>query len=182
MKLQTMALVVVRLLIIHFFIFGMFQTWITFATTARSELNQWHFGGTVAGLIISSALLWAFSQPLANAVSKGGADEISFGSMSLLDCYTFGFVTMGAYFLVTYVPTAIDWILYLFSNAARAAGTQWREKVRIHDLVLVAGGVAAGFLLLVNARPWAAAFARHQSGQPTDAVEKEDPNPGTPSA
>ena len=182
MKLKSLALLAVRLLIIHFFLFGILQLWISSTRTPHSEIYPSRFLEILAGLIIGSALLWAFSEPLANAVSKGGAEEIAFGSMSLVDCYTLGFVAIGAHFLVTYVPTAIDWILYLFANAARAAGTEWRSKVRIGELVYVAVGVFAGYLLLTNARTWAAAFTRHQSGQSRDAVENDEPNSGMPSA
>jgi hypothetical protein len=63
-------------------------------------------------LLIFAAGLWIFSSAIARVVSRGVETSVSLGGLSRSDLYSFAFVFLGLFFLLSSLPDVINWIHY----------------------------------------------------------------------
>jgi hypothetical protein len=114
----------------------------------------------VGGLIVGAILIWVFAIPIAQLVTRGLPSELSFGSLSLLDCYSVAFIGIGLFYIASHLPQALSWTHYLFQAAASKPGLTWREGVPWYEVWSAFIPFVAGVILFVKGRSWAAVLAR----------------------
>ena len=61
-------------------------------------------------LLIFTAVLWMLSGPAARFVSRGVDATVSVGSLSRSDLYSFAFVFLGLFFILSSVADVINWL------------------------------------------------------------------------
>ncbi len=130
---------------------------------------SWPF---IAAIIICAALFWVMALPIARFVTRGVSQDISFGSLSLIDCYSVAFIGVGVFYMAGYLPELLNWAHYFLRTAA--------SKPQFDDNTSSPYAVSRtimsfifGVILFVNGRRWAVALARKQgeTSSPNRTVE-----------
>src|SRR6266481_3300638 len=124
----------------------------------------------VIGLIISAVLLWVFALPIARFVTRGVSHDLSFGALSLVDCYSIAFIGVGLFYIASHLPRVLNWTHYLFKAAASKTGDSWKEGVQWYDVSQAFIPFIVGVVLFTNGRRWAVALARRQTESPAPAI------------
>lgn len=117
----------------------------------------------IIGLVIGAVLLWLFALPIARLATRGVPHELSFGSLSLADCYSVAFIGMGLFYIANYLPQILNWTHYLFKTAASYPGNDWKGQVQWYSVSSVFIPFIVGVVLFVNGRRWAIMLARRQT-------------------
>ena len=131
----------------------------------------------LSGMIVSAVLLWVFALPIARLVTAGVSHELSFGAMSLVDCYSIAFMSVGLLYIVSHLTPVLNWTHYLFKTAASTPSNAWKEQVSWYDVAQAFIPFIIGTILFVNGRRWAVTLAGKQteSSSPTaPATVKHD--------
>lgn len=105
-------------------------------------------------LLVPAACLWIFAPAIARFVSRGFDTSVSLGGLTRLDLYSFAFVFLGLYFLLSSVGDIINWIHYMAvipqNNPARNVLSQ-----NFYHLTRSSLTFAAGLVSLLGAPCWA---------------------------
>ena len=127
------------------------------------------------GLIVAAVLLWFLALPIARFVTRGVSHDLSFGAMSLVDCYSIAFMAVGLFYIASHLPQVLNWTHYLFKAAASKPGDTWKEGVQWYDVSQAFIPFIVGVVLFVNGRSWAVALARRQteSSAPATTVSEK---------
>jgi hypothetical protein len=177
MNLQSLVVVVLRLMALDFLLrvavqltpqmllyFGMYQ---------RSPLDSapsvlpWL---VLAALVASAVILWFLALPIARFVTRGVSHDLSFGAMSLIDCYSIAFMAVGLLYFSSNLPQVLNWMHYLLKMAASSSGDSWKEQVRWYDISQTVMTFIVGVVLFVNGRRWAVALARRDTASVSPAA------------
>ena len=129
----------------------------------------------LGGLIVSAVLLWVLALPIARFVTRGVSQELTFGAMSLADCYAIAFMGVGLFYIASHLPSVLSWTHYLFKAAASTPGGAWKEQVSWYEVAQAFVPFIVGVVLFVNGRRWAVALARRQteSSAPATTVSEK---------
>lgn len=132
----------------------------------------------IFGFVVGIILLWIFAPYIADLVARGmPSSELSFGALSLSDCYSSAFLGVGLYQMVVHLAPCLFWALSLFKEAASTPGDSWRLGVSGYTIWSAFLPFLFGLVLFVNSRKWAVALARRQTETPpSDGVAS--PGPG----
>lgn len=171
MNLQSLIVVVLRLMALNFFLQVAVQLspqLLRFSEVSR----QGGFTDTrsylalpvimVIGLIVGAILIWVFALSIARWVTRGVSRDLSFGSLSLVDCYSVAFIGIGLFYIANHFPQVLNWAHFLFKSAASSAGDSWKEGVRGYDISQAFIPFIVGIVLFFKGRSWALALARLQ--------------------
>jgi hypothetical protein len=171
MNLQSLIVVILRLMAFNFFL----QVPIQLAPQLLrlTEVSRQDGFGEMAsyvavpliiviGLIVGAILIWVFAPPIARFVTRGVSRDLSFGSMSLVDCYSVAFIGIGLYYMASHFPQVLNWSHYLFKAAASRPGDTWKEGVQWYDVSAAFVPFIIGVVLFVNGRSWSVGLARIQ--------------------
>ena len=120
----------------------------------------------LGGLIVSAVLLWVLALPIARLVTRRVPQDLSFGAMSLVDCYSIAFMGVGLFYIASHLPQVLNWTYYLFKAAASTPGNSWKEGLSGYDISQAFIPFIVGVVLFVNGRRWAVALARRQADSP----------------
>tara|TARA_R100000027_G_scaffold67627_1_gene67298 strand:- start:77 stop:673 length:597 start_codon:yes stop_codon:yes gene_type:complete len=127
----------------------------------------------VIGIVVGSFLIWVFSYAIARFVVGGLPREVSFGSLSVRDCYSIVFLGVGLYYFVDYFPTILTWAHYLVKLAATSSGDSWKDEVDWYSFWSSFLPMVIGVVLLLKGRAWAErigiAHMRKEQCEPKDA-------------
>jgi hypothetical protein len=179
MNLQTVVVVLLRLVSLNFLLQAFYQiTPLLMKVFEYSRnLDRLDFSVyvllplvTVLGLFVGAALVWVFAMPIAQFVTRGLPAELSFGALSLGDCYSIILVGLGLYYAVAYFPYVLNWTYYLLKTAMSDAGTSWQQNVKGYDVSQSFIPFIVGIVLFVNGRKWAVALAQKQLASPASAI------------
>jgi hypothetical protein len=116
----------------------------------------------VIGLILGAVLIWVFALSIARFVTRGVSRDLSFGSLSLVDCYSIAFIGIGLFYIASHLPQVLNWSHYLFKAAASQPGDAWKEGVQWYDISSAFIPFVIGVVLFLKGRSWAVALARQQ--------------------
>lgn len=116
----------------------------------------------LVAMIVAAVLLWILALPLARLVTRGVSHDLSFGSLSLIDCYSIAFMAVGLFYISSHLPQVLNWTHYLFKAAASDSGDRWKEGVQWYDVSAAFIPFIIGVVLFVKGRSWAVALARRQ--------------------
>ena len=125
------------------------------------------------GLVAAAVLLWFLALPIARFVTRGVSHDLSFGSMSLVDCYSIAFMAVGLFYVSGHLPQVLNWAHYILK--AKASGRVDTEQgFSGYDVSQAFIPFIVGAVLFVNGRRWAMALARRQtkSSQPATTVNE----------
>ena len=130
----------------------------------------------LAGLLVAAALLWCLAPPIARFITRGVSQHLSFGAMSLVDCYSIAFIAVGLFYISSHLPQVLNWAHYFLKTAA-SGRRDTGEGASGYDVSQAFIPFIVGAVLFVNGRRWAVALARRQteSSQPgTTIIEKHE--------
>ncbi len=116
----------------------------------------------LGALVVSAVLLWVLALPIARLVTRQVTQELSFGAMSLVDCYSIAFIGVGLFYIASHLPQVLNWSHYLFKAAATSSGDSWKEGIQGYDVSQAFIPFIVGIVLFVNGRSWAVALVRRQ--------------------
>ncbi len=179
MNLQSLVVVVLRLMALDFLLQVAVkltpQILRVLGVFGRSTLDDsrslmalpWLF---LVGLIVAAVLLWSLALPIARFVTSGVSLDLSFGAMSLVDCYSIAFMAVGLFYVSSHLPQVLNWGHYLFNAAASRAGDSWKKDVDKYQVSLAFVPFIFGVVLFVNGRKWAVALARRQTESSASAT------------
>jgi hypothetical protein len=171
MNLESLIVVILRLMALNFFLQVAIQlSPQLFRFTEMSRQGGLSDMGSylvvpvvmVVGLIVGAILIWVFALSIARFVTRGVSRDLSFGSLSLVDCYSVAFIGIGLFYIASHFPQVLSWAHYLFKAAASKTGDTWKEGVQWYDVWSAFIPFIMGVLLFVNGRSWAVALARRQ--------------------
>jgi len=128
----------------------------------------------IVAMIICAVLFWVFALPIARLVTRGVSHDLSFGAMSLVDCYSIAFMAVGLFYISSNLPSVLNWTHYLFKMAATSAGSSWKEDVKWYDVSQAFIPFIVGVILFVNGRRWAVILARRQTEAPPTATDTHE--------
>lgn len=170
MNLQSLVVVVLRLMALDFLLRVAVQLTpqilLSLGLYQRSPVDS---GPNVlpwlvlAALIVGAVLLWFLALPIARFVTRGVSPYLSFGAMSLVDCYSIGFMAVGLFYISSGLPQVLIWAHYLFKAAATSAGTSWKEGVNWYEVSQAFIPFIVGVVLFVNGRRWAVRLSHRQA-------------------
>jgi hypothetical protein len=186
MNLQSLVIVILRLLSLNFFL----DTAVRLAPQILrvTDLSQRASSADldmilampwliVTGLIGGAIVLWMFAVPIARAVTRDVPADLSLGTLSLIDCYSIVFLGVGLLYIGNNFPQVLNWAHYLIKTAAAHSTADWKDNVKWYDLSQAVIPFIVGIILFVNGRQWAIALGKRQIGsdEPSEPERVDKP-------
>lgn len=116
----------------------------------------------LVGLVVAAVLLWFLALPIARFVTRGVSHDLSFGAMSLVDCYSIAFMAVGLFYISSHLPQVLNWAHY-FLKAAASGHREGEQSFSGYDVSQAFIPFIVGVVLFVNGRRWAVTLARRQT-------------------
>ena len=110
---------------------------------------------TVAVLILIALILWLFADRLAAAIVRGVDTSIDKFGLSLEDAYTFAFVFLGLYFVLSTIGPALQQLYYVVAVVAQLPESDPQRSIAVFQLYKPGITLIAGFASLLGAPFWA---------------------------
>jgi hypothetical protein len=104
-------------------------------------------------LLIFAAGLWILTPAIARFVSRGVDTRVSMGSLSRSDLYSFAFVFLGLFFMLSSFADVINWIHY-FATVSNQDSTRAPRVQNLYQLTRPCLTFIAGLISLLGARRW----------------------------
>jgi hypothetical protein len=104
-------------------------------------------------LLVFAVLEWWLAPMIGRLVTRHHDGEVAVGALSRVDLYSFAFVFLGLYFILTSIAPALNWLHYFLRTSA--VGSQAESQSSFYELASYVVTLAAGVLTLVPARRWA---------------------------
>lgn len=183
MNLQSLVVVALRLMALDFLLRVATQTTpqmlLYFGMSQRSSFDSapsvepWL---VLVALLAGAVVLWFLALPIARFVTRGVSHDLSFGAMSLVDCYSIAFMAVGLFYIANGLPQVLNWAHYLFKAAATSTGYSWKEGVNWYEVSQAFIPFIVGVVLFVNGRRWSVVLSRRQaeSELPTALNQKHE--------
>jgi hypothetical protein len=189
MNLQSLVVVLLRLVSLNFLLQAFYQLLPQLIRFSELYRNLDRDGSSfllalplmlMMGLIIGAGLLWAFAMPIARLVTRGLPADLSFGALSLSDCYSILFVGLGLFYAAGSFPRVLNWIHYLLKMEASRLDDSWRTEMNWYEVSQAFLSFIVGMILFVNGRKWAVALASRQTkniaeSAPVHPEQRNDP-------
>ena len=160
MLVSTIVLIVVRLFSVQWLVQGL--TMLVAAVVALSEIDPVHSGFITAikfipslGMVVLSVVAWLVSPFLARSIAGKYDAPVTFSLMSLQDLYSFAFVFLGLYFILSSLGDALNWLQYWFVINASHGDFDPERKKSFYGLSRSLVTLVAGFICLFSAKSWA---------------------------
>jgi len=155
MNLQSLVVIILRLMAFDFVLRAAVQL----APQLFRFVVAW---GLVFLLVVSAVVIWIVALPIARLVTRGVSRDISFGSLSLSDCYSVAFIGVGLFYIASHLPKVLNWIHYFF-KAAASGHSDSEQGYSGYDVSQAFIPFIVGVVLFLNGRKWAMALARRQT-------------------
>jgi hypothetical protein len=104
-------------------------------------------------LLIFAAGLWILTSTVARFVSRGVDTSMSIGSLSRFDLYSFAFVFLGLFFILSSFADVINWIHY-FATVPREDPRHDQRVRDLYQLTRPCLTLALGLVSLLGAPRW----------------------------
>ena len=104
-------------------------------------------------LLIFAAGLWILTPAIARFVSRGVDTSVSIGSLSRSDLYSFAFVFLGLFFILSSFADVINWIHY-FATVSREDPRHDPRVQNLYQLTRPCLTLALGLVSLLGAPRW----------------------------
>jgi hypothetical protein len=168
MLISTIVLIVVRLFSVSWLVQGLSMLAVAFGGFFKTDsANNGYF--VIAtflpslGLITSSIVTWIISPFLARLIAGKHDAPVTVPSLSLLDLYSFAFVFLGLYFVLSSLGNVFNWAFYWFVINASHGDFDPEQKRSFYELSRYIVTLLAGFICLLSGRKWAKKLHDKQS-------------------
>jgi hypothetical protein len=187
MNLQSLIVVILRLMALNFFLRVAIQLLpqllrITEMSRQGGPADMGSYLAVPVSMVIAltlgSILIWLFALRIARFVTRGVSRDLSFGSLSLVDCYSVAFIGVGLFYIASHLPQVLNWGHYVFKAATSRPGDTWKQEVQWYGVWSAFIPFIVGIVLLVKGRSWAVALGRSQ-GQ-SDSANQTVERTGAP--
>jgi hypothetical protein len=182
MPLNSIVVICLRIFALNWLIIGLIQL-VSIFPGAR------HFGGSPIDYsllsvalvpLVGSLLTWMWSRTIARMVTPRPDSEVHLGGLTLQDLYSFAFTFLGLYFVLSAIPSLINWLHFTLMQARNEPGSaedrRYFYDLSHHILTLVAGGAC-----LILAPRFAKKLARaHGKEGPAVQPQNAPTEPGQP--
>ena len=157
MPLSNIAIIVIRLFVLNWLLQDI-TLWITaFLSPLPRELPLSVIAGlygTPAILLIFCVCLWVTVPWIARIVSRGADATVTLANLSRYDLYSFGFVFLGLFFVLSSFADVINWLHYFTTVSPGTVGADPRTQ-KLYQLTRPFLTLAAGLVSLLGAPRWA---------------------------
>jgi hypothetical protein len=178
MNLQNLVVVVLRLMSLNF-LFGVsvqltpyFIQFYRMSSRSPDEESMFLmlvFALILGGLVLSAVLLWVLAPRIARLATRRLPQDVSFGVMSLVDCYSLAFIGVGLFYIVGHLPQVLYWAFYSFKAAAATPTDSWKNDVSGYGVWQAFVPFIVGVVLFVNGRKWAVKLGTRQTADSSPA-------------
>jgi hypothetical protein len=110
---------------------------------------------TLAIYVFCAVALWVLALPIARLVTHGISRDLSFGSMSLVDCYTVAFMGVGLFYVVALLGQVLSSGQLILKSAGSGVAIADGEGPNRYELATTFIPFIAGVILFCKARAWA---------------------------
>jgi hypothetical protein len=156
MPLSNIVIVVLRLFAIQM-VGQSFHMALSFAASnAKHNFHPPHYWIAYlvpVALLVFALFEWWLAPVIARLVTRHHDGEVAVGALSRLDLYSFAFVFLGLYFILTSIAPALNWLHYFLTTSA--VGSQSESQSSFYNLASYLVTLTAGVLSLLPARRWA---------------------------
>lgn len=156
MPLSSIVIVVLRLFAIQM-VGQSFHMALSFAATdAKQSFHPPHYWAAYlvpVALLVFALFEWWLAPVIARLLTRHHDGELAIGALSRLDLYSFAFVFLGLYFILTSIAPALNWLHYFLRTSA--VGSQSESQSSFYDFASYLVTLIAGVLALLPARRWA---------------------------
>jgi hypothetical protein len=155
MPLSSIVVIVLRLFALNWLATAipLFLSAATLTLPSERNLSVVLRYAPAALLLVAAAALWVLAAPIGRFVSRGVDTSVSIGSLSRADLYSFAFVFLGLFFVLSSFADVINWVHYF----ATVSPDGHRPDPRAHNLYQLTRPfvtLALGLLSLVGAPRW----------------------------
>lgn len=172
MKLQSIVVVVLRLMALSFILKGILimipyldqLSRILLSGGHRIFLSQiWLFLPwlSILTFVISAILIWVFAIPFSRFLTRGVSQDIFTCNLGLADFYTIAFVGLAAFCIVDNLPQVINSAFHLFDIVSQS-WIYWKRRSDFSRMLQAFIPFVFGVILLAKSRTWALALAKRQ--------------------
>jgi hypothetical protein len=156
MPLSSIVVIVIRLFAVNWLLTAV-PLFLTAAATPlprdRTVAAVVSVYAPAALLLVFTAVLWILSRRIARFVSRGVDATVSVGSLSRSDLYSFAFVFLGLFFILSSAADVINWLHYFSTASAEAAGDAARSQ-NLYQLTRPCLTLALGAVALIGSPHW----------------------------
>jgi hypothetical protein len=172
MPLSSIVVIVLRL----FALYGLFRALPLFGSAAMTPLGRELSLSIVLApyapavlLVIFAAGLWILARAIGRIVSRGVDTSVCIGGLTRADLYSFAFVFLGIYFILSSFADVINGIHYCFTIAHNDSAHNPHVE-NFYQLTRPSLTCIAGFVSLLGAPHWTKKLVIHD--QTTKAAEQ----------
>ena len=150
MPLRAIVVIVLRLFAIQTFLSAIDLALKTAAWLAKRPSSPDAYWSYVAagGLVVFATLEWVLAPPISRLVTRGHDVEVSVAPLTRADLYSFAFVFLGLYFILSSIAPSLNWLHYFFAVSTA------QDDSSFYDLATPLIQLITGIFALVFARRW----------------------------
>lgn len=155
MPLSCIVVVVLRLFAIQTLLKGIDLALRTTASLPRGpSLTDAHsIYVAAAALVVFAVLEWLLAPAIGRLTTRGYDAYLSLSGLTRIDLYSFGFVFLGLYFVLSSIGSSMTWVHYFL--VVSATGGDSASDRSFYDLAAPLIELIGGFFALIFARTWA---------------------------
>lgn len=168
MPLNTIVVIVLRLFALNWLLHAvvLISSAIPLSYERSVSANLLHCAPAML-LVILAVCLWLLASAVGRVVSRGFDASVSVGSLSRSDLYSFAFVFLGLFFILSSFADVINWLHY-FAAVSREDPRHDPRIQSFYQLSRACLTLAAGLVSLLGAPRWTKKLvSRDQKSQAT---------------
>jgi hypothetical protein len=161
MNIKSIVIIILRLYALNFFLEALIKIIptamrILMAFEGLEGVQKAIPWSLIVILLVFSIIFWFLAFPIANLVTrKLPNDELTLGSLTLINCYTVAFFSIGLFFVVSNVANSFSWFYYIFHMAVSTSGPSWKSEVDWYSASATITPFIVGIVLVFKAKFWA---------------------------
>ena len=150
MPLTSIVVICLRIFSLNWLIYGLIQLIGTFPAARRFGEFPIDYSILMVALVplVGGLLIWMWSRTIARMVTPRPDSEVHLGGLTLQDLYCFAFTFLGLYFVLSAIPSLINWLHFTLMQArnepASPEDRRYFYDVSHHILTFIAGGFCLG--------------------------------------
>jgi len=149
MDLQSVTAVFLRILSLSFLL-SIFQT-VLHLFYAKADIGLvFTTALTVGVLFVFFVFLWMLSLPLSRLVTRKIPKDVSLGALSIVDCYSVGFVMAGLFYAVGNMPDVVYVTFDIFRMIVSTPWDGWKHQIDWYPMARAMIPFAAGVALVLK--------------------------------
>jgi hypothetical protein len=170
MPLTSIVIICLRIYALNWFVYGVIQV----AGLMSSGRGSWGMSGDYSVLwtsllpLVGGILIWMWSRTIARWVTPRPDSTVQLGGLTAQDLYSFAFVFLGLYFVLTSIPSVINSAYFAAVQAHKEPDAAERSRY-YYDLTYYVLTLVAGAICLILAPRFAKKLANAHGKERTVA-------------